>query len=388
MRSRLLVSAAILVAGVAMASAQYAPDRAGRERNQLRKEERSQDHRAPDAVAGKMLGRPVRTAGFGFQDSMKSGVKNVRENPRHATPKGHGESLPLQTSLRSHNGRSDLLSPAKHNDASVQPARSQWGRGTARDRSAWDRAMAQGRMRSEQGRTGHSDRQGLSRSPMRTGHRQPPASVTKERGRQDVALNDASRRRPDRGTERTGEHKPHNVANVAQNVAPHSRRHRGGASRTGQIEIRNVQAALNQRGFDVGNADGKLGRHTKAALTAFQKQRGLHPTGKADRETLHALVAGRTAPGASRDNNEVKNRHGVEKGIAPSQPSPRVVEPSTTGQNSAQPTAASPQPNDAEMPTAPGGLQAPDGGVSGRVPASSPQEDYQDGEIRSDSDQR
>jgi Ni/Co efflux regulator RcnB len=385
MRSRFLVSAAILVAGVAMASAQYAPGGAGRDRNQQpRKQERSQDHHAPDAVARKTHGQPhVRTAGFGLPD----GMKNVRKNPRHATPKGHGESLPLQTSLRSHNGRSDLLAPAKHNDASVQPAHSQWGRGTTRDRFAWDRAMAQGRTRSEQGQTGHSDRQGLSRSPVRTGHRQPPVSIAKERGRHDVALNDASRR-PDRGTERASEHKPHKVRYVTRNVALHSGQRRGGASHTGQVEIRKVQAALNQQGFDVGHPDGKLGRRTKAALIAFQKQRGFHATGKVDRETLHALIAGRIAPRVSPDNNEVKNQRGAEKGIAPSQPTPRAVEPSTTGQNSAQPTTASPHPNDAETPTPPGGLQVPDSGASGRVPAGSPQEDYQDGELRSGIDQR
>ena len=397
MRSRLLMSAAILVAGVAIASAQYAPGSAGQERNQLRKQERGQDHRqdhrAPDAAAHKSAAAAhkapeqlrARTAGSSFQDSTKKGVKNVRENSQHATAKSYGKSLPLQTSQHPHNARSDLLPPTKHNDASAQPARSQRGRGTAGDRSVWDRTTAQGRVQAEQGhRIGQSDRQGSSRSSARTGHREPASAVAKDRGRQGVALKEASHRK----TGRASEQKPHSTHKLARHVAPHPGQHRGGASQTGQAEIRKIQVALNQQGFDVGHADGKLGQHTKAALIAFQKQRGFHTTGKVDHETLHALIAGRTAPGGIRDNNQ--NQQGAEKGIAPSQPAPQAVEPSTTGQSGAAspPTTASPQPSGAETPAEREGLQMPESGASGRVPAGSPQEDYQDGEVRSESDQR
>lgn len=377
-----------------MASAQYAPG--GADCSPLRKQERGQDHRqdhrAPDAMAQKMPEqRRVRTAGSSFQDSTTKGVKNIRENPQRAAAKSYGKPLPLQTSQHSHNARNDLLPSTKHNDASVPPARGQRGRGTANnDRSAWDRARAQGRTQPEQGRIGQIGRPGLSRSPAPTGHRQTAVPVAKERVRQDNALNkEASHRR----TGRASEQRSHNTRKLARNVASHPRQHRGGTSQTGQAEIRKIQLALNQQGFDVGHADGKLGQHTKAALIAFQKQRGFHTTGKVDRETLHALVAGRTTPGSGEDNNEAKSQRGGEKGVAPSQPAPQAVEPSTTGQGegsggASEPATALPQPSGAETPAAPEGLQMPDSGASGRVPAGSPQEDYQDGEVRSGSDQR
>ena len=50
--------------------------------------------------------------------------------------------------------------------------------------------------------------------------------------------------------------------------------------------------SLNRQGFNVGEPDGVLGRRTKEALMALQKQRGFEATGKADRATLDALNAG------------------------------------------------------------------------------------------------
>lgn len=391
MRSRLLVSAAILVVGVAIASAQNAPGGAGHERNQLRKQERGQYHRAPGAVAYRAE-QPLRnrTAGLGFQDSLEKSQKNPRANPQHGTAKRHRESSPRQASLRSHNARANLALPAKHHHASVQQPRGQRGRSTAADRSSWDRAVAQRSVQSEHSWIGQGDRQELSRGATRTGHRQLASSLTRERGRQDFARKKASRRLPDQAMGRASDQKLHSVRNQAHRVAEHPQQHRGGASHAGQTEIRKVQAALNRQGFNVGHPDGKFGRRTKSALIAFQKQRGFQTTGKVDRETLHALIASGAAPGGGHDSNQAKNQHGSEKGATPFQAAPQAVEPSTTGQSGAapQPAAASPQPTDAETPPAPGGLQVPDSGASGRVPAGSPQEDYKDDAVPSGGDQR
>ena len=56
-------------------------------------------------------------------------------------------------------------------------------------------------------------------------------------------------------------------------------------------EIRELQAALNERGFDAGVADGIAGRRTKLALAAFQKTQGQIADGYPTKEALAALQA-------------------------------------------------------------------------------------------------
>ncbi len=51
---------------------------------------------------------------------------------------------------------------------------------------------------------------------------------------------------------------------------------------------RRVQAALNERGYNVGTVDGVIGAATKAALVKFQRDNNL-PIGQLDYETLNAL---------------------------------------------------------------------------------------------------
>ncbi len=53
--------------------------------------------------------------------------------------------------------------------------------------------------------------------------------------------------------------------------------------------IRQAQDALNALGYDAGPADGVMGRRTKQALSAFQRDRGLPVTGTADQRTLSEL---------------------------------------------------------------------------------------------------
>lgn len=54
-------------------------------------------------------------------------------------------------------------------------------------------------------------------------------------------------------------------------------------------QIRQVQQALDQKGFKAGNADGKLGPETKQALQSFQKSQHLQVTGQPDQQTLAKL---------------------------------------------------------------------------------------------------
>lgn len=55
-----------------------------------------------------------------------------------------------------------------------------------------------------------------------------------------------------------------------------------------EARIRNVQRALNERGFDAGYADGILGKRTRTAIHSFQQKKGL-ATGRLSVETLEAL---------------------------------------------------------------------------------------------------
>jgi membrane-bound lytic murein transglycosylase B len=70
-------------------------------------------------------------------------------------------------------------------------------------------------------------------------------------------------------------------------------------------EIRELQAALNERGFDAGVADGIAGRRTKLALAAFQKTQGQIADGYPTKEVLALLqatvvgAAGAGVPGAN-----------------------------------------------------------------------------------------
>jgi peptidoglycan hydrolase-like protein with peptidoglycan-binding domain len=57
----------------------------------------------------------------------------------------------------------------------------------------------------------------------------------------------------------------------------------------GKSEIKQVQRALDQKGFKAGRADGILGTETKDALRSFQKAQGLQVTGQIDNQTLSAL---------------------------------------------------------------------------------------------------
>jgi peptidoglycan hydrolase-like protein with peptidoglycan-binding domain len=54
-------------------------------------------------------------------------------------------------------------------------------------------------------------------------------------------------------------------------------------------QIKQVQEALDQKGFHVGRADGVMGRDTRQALSSFQRQLNLQQTGQPDDLTLQAL---------------------------------------------------------------------------------------------------
>ncbi|KAG1668183.1 Localization factor PodJL [Nymphon striatum] len=55
--------------------------------------------------------------------------------------------------------------------------------------------------------------------------------------------------------------------------------------------IRNIQAILNNSGYDAGPVDGVMGGKTKTAIKAFQKANGMEPNGNVDQALVQKLIA-------------------------------------------------------------------------------------------------
>lgn len=75
----------------------------------------------------------------------------------------------------------------------------------------------------------------------------------------------------------------------------------GAEPTVGPSTVRQVQQALNQKGYDPGNVDGRWGEETSSAVRNFQQAQGLEPTGELNMRTLSALginVGGQATQGA------------------------------------------------------------------------------------------
>ena len=54
-------------------------------------------------------------------------------------------------------------------------------------------------------------------------------------------------------------------------------------------QVSQLQQALNDKGFNAGAVDGKMGPKTKSALKQFQQKQGLTASGQLDSQTVAAL---------------------------------------------------------------------------------------------------
>jgi peptidoglycan hydrolase-like protein with peptidoglycan-binding domain len=63
----------------------------------------------------------------------------------------------------------------------------------------------------------------------------------------------------------------------------------GQAGAADQGNVRQVQEALKDKGFDPGPVDGKMGRKTQEALRSFQQSKNLKATGRLDAQTRQEL---------------------------------------------------------------------------------------------------
>lgn len=64
-----------------------------------------------------------------------------------------------------------------------------------------------------------------------------------------------------------------------------------GLVENGEVNVAKVQTALQNAGFDPGEADGRMGKKTLGALKEFQKANGLAPDGKMGFKTLSKLAS-------------------------------------------------------------------------------------------------
>ena len=100
---------------------------------------------------------------------------------------------------------------------------------------------------------------------------------------------------------------------------------------TETADVKSMQMALKDKGFDPGPADGVMGPRTRAALMDYQRKEGLTPTGRWDDETAMKLGMRTSAttpadPAASVGTTGVPPRHPEDK-AAPGEKPRRPVSP-------------------------------------------------------------
>jgi peptidoglycan hydrolase-like protein with peptidoglycan-binding domain len=121
---------------------------------------------------------------------------------------------------------------------------------------------------------------------------------------------------------------------------------RGGASSVAELnlteeQIRQIQIALNEKGFNIGHPDGRLGPRTIRALTEFQRREGLEVSGRLDSRTVAALGVSNVSAGQGgaqgAGQSSTTGQGGAAQQQAPAQRNQGARQPSTSGQSGATP---------------------------------------------------
>src|SRR5215469_1181353 len=119
---------------------------------------------------------------------------------------------------------------------------------------------------------------------------------------------------------------------------------RGGAASVAEVslteeQIRRIQIVLNEKGFNIGRPDGRLGPRTIRALTAFQRRQGLEVSGRLDSRTVAALgvsnVSGGQGGAQGAGQSSTTGQGGAGSQQAPAQQNQGARQPSTSGQGGA-----------------------------------------------------
>jgi len=110
---------------------------------------------------------------------------------------------------------------------------------------------------------------------------QPPRSTSSDRGMNDPTLRSGSASRTDRSTMGHGQYD--------------------------SSTVRDVQQALQNKGYDVGPIDGVMGQRTQSALREFQQQQGLTRSGRIDQQTMSALDVRASGAGTMSDRSSSRS---------------------------------------------------------------------------------
>jgi peptidoglycan hydrolase-like protein with peptidoglycan-binding domain len=70
--------------------------------------------------------------------------------------------------------------------------------------------------------------------------------------------------------------------------------------------VKQAQEKLSAAGHDVGEADGRMGPKTQAALKDYQEKKGLQASGKLDQQTIAALGVNEGASASTGSTSEQK----------------------------------------------------------------------------------
>ena len=232
MRNKLLLSIAVLAAGIAVASCEKTPS---------------------GESAGNQSGSPTAE---GQQSQSAQSQQAGAEEPG-------GQSQPQ---AQQHSSQTASQAPPGGNEQQSKEAQHDQGAGVAGDRD-----------NSSEGNQDHSNsrRDQASREDRTGGPNQRSAENAPGPG-------EAQPNQPQQSQLNEQKSQPGPNQQATSGAA-------GGAVNLGRDQVRRAQMALKEKGFDVGELDGVLGPRTRKALIAFQRRQGLEPSGQFDQRTSTAL---------------------------------------------------------------------------------------------------
>lgn len=88
---------------------------------------------------------------------------------------------------------------------------------------------------------------------------------------------------------------------------------RSQSSSLDQNTARQVQQQLQQQGYDVGQVDGVWGPRSQQALSNFQRDQNIEPTGRPDQQTMAALGVDESASQQAQTPSERQRSQGQQQ---------------------------------------------------------------------------
>jgi putative peptidoglycan binding protein len=313
MKNKLLISSALLAAGIVLASCEKTPNGEPGAEAQRPNGSTASEHQQSGGEQAQTPGAP----------SGEPGTESQRPNGSTISERQQGGGEQAQTpGAPSREPGTESQRP----DGSTTSARQQGGGEKAQKRSAQEQGTpqqsskaaeragqppAQGTatINEQQGREGQHE-QAVELQNRNADQNQPTGSSAQardentkskeqeaqsvEREEQKPGASSQSLRPLQQGAPEPQQSQAPNEARQAQSAG--SQQNAGGAAggavNLSRDQIRQAQVILKQKGFDVGDLDGKLGPRTRKALMAYQQQQGLQATGQMDQQTVSALGIG------------------------------------------------------------------------------------------------